>query len=389
MGSRLSRKGFGFGSALRWLLASALALSCGGAIDPPHLGGESHFLQHCEKSCADGLDCISGVCTRGCVVNQASCSDLSPQATCTDQSIEPGAVAVCDQSCSSNADCAVLGAQHRCELGYCRAAAANGGAGGSGGQAMGGSASGGAATGGRAASGGSAGEPQGAQAGQSQGGMGGMNQLLPVAYCEDDVMGDPVNIDASALIANTLTLDVSHGGGCAEHTYSLCYGAFLESNPVQVKLRLINDGHGDNCDAVLFRTLRFDLGPLGAAYEQAYQTTGGLISTEYGLYSFGAASCEDRTKSASSQVQAAIARADVSCETNDDCQLVWPSTTCTATCSSPISKNGADALTATIEAIDAGVCGDYAGAGCTPPGIPPCFPAIPSCVQGKCVDGQP
>jgi hypothetical protein len=149
---------------LRTLLAAAWLGACGGAVSTPTVGGESHFLRHCETSCGDGLTCLSGVCTRGCVVDRDKCDDLSPRAVCTDQSIEPGKVAVCDLACEANDECSVLGSNYACEGGFCRGRAlqgnepSTGGSSGSAGTAgVGGTGggSGGGATGGGAGEGGS------------------------------------------------------------------------------------------------------------------------------------------------------------------------------------------------------------------------------------------
>ena len=85
----------------KWGFAGAFSIvvglfwGCGGSLGS-ETGGESHFLIYCDDSCGAGLSCISGVCTRGCVVDEDSCADLHPEAECTDASIEPGEVAVCD-----------------------------------------------------------------------------------------------------------------------------------------------------------------------------------------------------------------------------------------------------------------------------------------------------
>src|SRR5688572_26610596 len=43
---------------------------------------ETHFLGSCDGSgCAEGLECICGVCTRACDDN-AGCSDLASDAEC-------------------------------------------------------------------------------------------------------------------------------------------------------------------------------------------------------------------------------------------------------------------------------------------------------------------
>jgi hypothetical protein len=108
----------------RGLLGLALAVGCGGATSaPPVVGGETHFLRSCSETCGDGLACIGGICTRSCLVAEASCDDLASGATCTAASVEPGAVAVCDLACAGAGDCSALGGDYACEAGFCRAPA--------------------------------------------------------------------------------------------------------------------------------------------------------------------------------------------------------------------------------------------------------------------------
>src|SRR5690349_1946365 len=107
---------------VRWrhLMLGLWLAACGGALGQRTAGGESHFLRQCEDDCGPGLECVSGVCTRGCLVGEDECSDLDSEAECTDASIEPGALAVCDVSCSSAIDCANLGGAFVCQDGFCR-----------------------------------------------------------------------------------------------------------------------------------------------------------------------------------------------------------------------------------------------------------------------------
>lgn len=104
----------------RYAVLVALLAACGGVTSTPTVGGESHFLQDCEDGCGAALECISGVCTRSCLVGKDSCADLAGGAVCTDASIEPGAVAVCDLACDSGSECLKLGSFFVCEEGFCR-----------------------------------------------------------------------------------------------------------------------------------------------------------------------------------------------------------------------------------------------------------------------------
>jgi hypothetical protein len=75
-----------------------------------------------------------------------------------------------------------------------------------------------------------------------------------------------------------LRLRVVHGGGCKTHGYGVSWdGAFLESAPPQVRLRLHHDDGGDRCRALVRRVLRVDLAPLQEAYRAGYRTAHGTL----------------------------------------------------------------------------------------------------------------
>ena len=109
---------------LRYFVLALAMAACGGSLGTRTAGGESHFLEVCAESCEAGLECIASVCTRSCLVESADCTDLSPRAVCTNESIEPGAVAVCDVGCARDRDCAELGNGFECQAGFCRSGAA-------------------------------------------------------------------------------------------------------------------------------------------------------------------------------------------------------------------------------------------------------------------------
>jgi hypothetical protein len=89
---------------------------------------------------------------------------------------------------------------------------------------------------------------------------------------------DPVTILSAVVKGDTLELWANYGGGCRAQSFLLLSdAAWMESYPVQVGVRLARDAQGDNCKALLSRMLRFDLAPLKAAYNEAYQTSTGII----------------------------------------------------------------------------------------------------------------
>ena len=103
--------------------------------------------------------------------------------------------------------------------------------------------------------------------------------------------GDPTWLETASITDDTLSLDVSYGGGCETHTFQICWdGSFAESAPVQVWLELWHDAAGDGCEAELSETLTFDLTPLKASWQAAYGAESGEITVHTGggtvAYSF-------------------------------------------------------------------------------------------------------
>lgn len=92
---------------------------------------------------------------------------------------------------------------------------------------------------------------------------------------------DPITIGEVSFDGDTIQIEVSFGGGCAEHRLQLvAETTWMESWPVQVFARVTHDANDDPCDAVLQGTLRFDLSPLKRMYQQAYQTPTGKIALQ-------------------------------------------------------------------------------------------------------------
>ena len=82
---------------------------------------------------------------------------------------------------------------------------------------------------------------------------------------------DPLTIQSATIAGDVLQATVRFGGGCARHRIALLISdVFMESHPVQVHARLAHDGGGDMCDALLTRTLTFNLTPLKRRYNASY-----------------------------------------------------------------------------------------------------------------------
>jgi hypothetical protein len=71
----------------------------------------------------------------------------------------------------------------------------------------------------------------------------------------------PYTLEGIDIEGDTLFVDVSYSGGCADHTFTAQWaGVFAESIPEQASVIVNHQPVFDPCDAILFETLRFDLG---------------------------------------------------------------------------------------------------------------------------------
>jgi hypothetical protein len=97
----------------------------------------------------------------------------------------------------------------------------------------------------------------------------------PSAYA--GINSDPYILQEALISGDSLKILVEYGGGCGEAAFGLLTdGYFKESYPVQLDLRLILKSM-DPCDALVQRSLCFDLAELSEAYNNSYRTTGGTI----------------------------------------------------------------------------------------------------------------
>ncbi len=86
----------------------------------------------------------------------------------------------------------------------------------------------------------------------------------------DDLIIAPWSLLEASIDRQVLRMHVGLSGCQPDHPFSLWMsGGFMESEPVQVNIVLVNELEED-CDAWFERELEFDLGPLQEAYMQAY-----------------------------------------------------------------------------------------------------------------------
>jgi hypothetical protein len=232
---------------------------------------------------------------------------------------------------------------------------------------------------------------------------------LPVNECpEEQLPSDPIDVNFSYIDGYTLTLDVSHSAGCARHDYSICYGpGTMESDPLQVKLRLTHDAHNETCEAVGGGEIRFNLSELTAFLEPVYPSTPVLAITNFGTLAPGPLSCEDQQTTVNYQLRHVIGQLDLSCVSDEQCDKVPVATDCLQTCDQVVSTrenhllqgvgSGISSLALLqreVARINDSVCGAYAdecGAPATGPlcAFDSCNPAcnnegVPRCIDSVC-----
>lgn len=100
----------------------------------------------------------------------------------------------------------------------------------------------------------------------------------------DSLLLDSFTLHGIAINGDKLALDISHGGGCKQHAYSLFMSppAFLKSFPAQADLYLQHEDNDDPCDALLRPQLDFDLRPVAGLYQKLYQRRDPIQINVYG-----------------------------------------------------------------------------------------------------------
>lgn len=106
-----------------------------------------------------------------------------------------------------------------------------------------------------------------------------LSGILPVIIdwqsVPEDWPQDALVLREYSLEGPVLSLAVEYGGGCESHDHDLvAWGGWMESFPVQVNVLLTHEDHDDPCDALLQRTLRFDLTRLREDYVASYRDGG-------------------------------------------------------------------------------------------------------------------
>ena len=89
---------------------------------------------------------------------------------------------------------------------------------------------------------------------------------------------DPYLINSYEINGDILKVQVSFGGGCRAHDFTLiALPGFMESSPVAANVLLSHDANNDLCEAWLTDELRFDLSSLKHEWQEAYDQESGAI----------------------------------------------------------------------------------------------------------------
>ena len=90
---------------------------------------------------------------------------------------------------------------------------------------------------------------------------------------------DPYVVDSAAIDGDQLTIEVSYGGGCRDHTFTLVISeSFRESDPVRLPAVLAHEANGDPCEAWLTESHVFDLALVRTRYRQFYGSGSGRVT---------------------------------------------------------------------------------------------------------------
>lgn len=94
--------------------------------------------------------------------------------------------------------------------------------------------------------------------------------------------GDSFTLSGSRIARKQLKIDVSYSGGCKPHNFKLYWnGAYQESFPPQVRMRLVHDANRDTCERLVKETLVFDLHSLQPSVIRLTTSFGYSTSIDY------------------------------------------------------------------------------------------------------------
>ncbi len=90
--------------------------------------------------------------------------------------------------------------------------------------------------------------------------------------------GDHHVLNDAAVDGDILTLNVSYGGGCEPHEFTLVIsGSFVDAEPVELHAVLAHDANNDSCEAFLTEEYIFDLDVIKTRCQDRYRQDAGTV----------------------------------------------------------------------------------------------------------------
>lgn len=208
----------------------------------------------------------------------------------------------------------------------------------------------------------------------------------PIRPCPEELPlvtpSDPFSIEEGYILGDTLVLELSHEGGCARHDYAVCFRKGPETvQPYDVVV--LHDAHDDRCDDVTQTTLRFDLTPMAQDSMARFGADGGIITTRFGVYTFGELPCVERDEAARIAVTRLVNDLDRSCKVDEDCVSTRFTEECTEECNAVSRVDEVYRFDRLRETLQAGACAQFLDDGCTPQ-VPLCERRSAVCVDRVC-----
>jgi hypothetical protein len=100
-----------------------------------------------------------------------------------------------------------------------------------------------------------------------------ISEIFPSDNDQFSIVDDSISIEE-----DILTFEVSYEGGCAADDFNLYWNSyFLESDPVQISIKLIHDDNDDECSVEMQKSLSYDISSLKESYQDGYQSDSGEI----------------------------------------------------------------------------------------------------------------
>lgn len=102
--------------------------------------------------------------------------------------------------------------------------------------------------------------------------------ISDVSYIREVWGKDHYVLNEVTVNGDTLALNVSYGGGCELHEFTLVIsGSFVDAEPVELRVVLAHNANNDSCEAFLTEEYTFDLDVIKTRYQDKYQQNDGTV----------------------------------------------------------------------------------------------------------------